>query len=127
MGNQKKLVSYIDRAQTVYQIIEAEKSSGRPPTDAEIIKLNKRFTRAFYCGLRDDIRSIIEKRNDLSPSEMYELGETADQELKARRESQQTYTCRLSRDEFIAPQPASKSRMEGSKKRLPPIGFVRAI
>jgi len=37
MGNQEKLVSYIDRAQTVYnQIIEAEKSLGEPPTDAEL-------------------------------------------------------------------------------------------
>jgi len=36
---------------------------------------------------------------------MYELVETADQELKARRESQQTYTRRLSRGEFIAPSP----------------------
>jgi len=49
--------NYIDRAQIVYnQIIEAEKSSGGPPTDAEITKLNKRFICAFYCGLRDDIR-----------------------------------------------------------------------
>jgi len=89
MRNQEELVNYIDRAQTVYnQIIEAKKSSEGSPTDVEIIKLNKRFTHAFYCGLRGDIRSIIEKRNDLSPSEMYEMAETANQELKARREPQ---------------------------------------
>jgi len=42
MGNQEKLVSCIDKAQTIYnQIIEAEKSSGVSSTDAEIIKLNK--------------------------------------------------------------------------------------
>jgi len=42
MENQEKLVSYIDRAQTVYnQIIEAEKNSEGPFTDAEITKLNK--------------------------------------------------------------------------------------
>jgi len=111
MGNQEKLVSYINRAQTVYsQIIEAGKSSGGVFTDAEITKLNKRFTRAFYCGLRDDIRSIIEKRNDLSLSEMYELAEAADQELKARRESQQIYTRRLLRGGFIDP-PAHPQRV----------------
>jgi len=71
--------------------------------DAEITKLNKRFTHAFYCGLRDDIRLIIEKRNDLSPSEMYELAEAANQELKARRESQQIYTRRFLRGGFIDP------------------------
>jgi len=85
MGNQEKLVSYINKTQTVYnQVIEAGKSSGGLFTDAEITKLNKRFIRAFYCGLRDDIRSITEKRNDFSPSEMYELAEAANQELKAR-------------------------------------------
>jgi len=52
----------------------------------------------------DDIRSIIEKRNDLSPSEMYELAETAKQELKTRRESQQAYipSRRLPHGEFVA-------------------------
>jgi len=91
MRNQEELVNYVDRVQTlqgsdVYnQIIEAEKSSGGPPTDAEITKINKRFTRAFYCGLSSDIRTI-EKRNDLSPSKMYEMAETANQELKARRD-----------------------------------------
>jgi len=48
-----------------------------------------------------DIGSIIEKRNDLSPSEMYELAEAADQELKVRRESQQIYTRKLLRGGFI--------------------------
>jgi len=39
MGNQEKLVSYINRAQTVYsQITEAGKSLGEVFTDAEIIK-----------------------------------------------------------------------------------------
>jgi len=38
---------------------------------------------------------------------MYELAEMADQELKARRKSQQAYTRRLSRGEFIAPPPQS--------------------
>jgi len=117
MGNQEKLVSYINRAQTVHsQIIEAGKSSGEVFTDAEITKLNKRFTRAFYCGLRDDIRSIIEKRNDLSPSEMYELAEAADQELKARRESQQIHTRRLLRGGFIDP-PARPQRVAWRDQR----------
>jgi len=49
----------------------------------------------------DDIRSMIERRNDLSPSEMYELAETADQELRARRESRQIYIRRLLRGGFI--------------------------
>jgi len=100
MGTQEKLVSYINRAQTLYsQITEAGKSSGERFTDAEITKLNKRFTRAFYFGLRDDIRSVIERRNDLSPAEMYELAEAADQELRVRHESR-IYTRRPLRDRF---------------------------
>jgi len=47
---------------------------------------------------------------------MYELAETADQELKARRnESQQTYTRRLPRGEFIAP-PACLKESNGRIK-----------
>jgi len=86
--------------------------------NVEITKLNKRFTRTFYCGLRDDIGSIIEKRNDLSPSEMYELAEVADQELKARRESQQIYTHRLLRGGFIDPPFRPKGLYGGMKETI---------
>jgi len=117
MRNQEKLVNYIDRAQTVYNlIIEAEKTSRGPLTDAEITKLNKRFTHAFYCGLRDNIRSIIEKRNDLSPSEMYEMAEMADQELKARRESQYLFT-QTSARRVHCPSPARPQRGEWMNER----------
>jgi len=110
MRNQEELVNYIDRIQTVYnQIIEAERSLGEPLTDVEITKINKRFTHAFYCGLSSDIGTIVEKRNDLSPSEMYEMAETANQELKARREPRQAYTSsRRFPANPLLPQPALK-------------------
>jgi len=68
------------------RIIEVEKSSGGSLTDADITKTNKRFTHMFYCRLPSDIRTIVGKRNDLSPSEMYEMAKTENQELKARYE-----------------------------------------
>jgi len=43
---------------------------------------------------------------------MYELAETANQELKARGESQQAYIHRLSRGEFIPPPPVRPQRSE---------------
>jgi len=54
----------------------------------------------FYCGLPNDIRTLVGKRNDLSSIKMYEM-EKANQQLEMRYESQQAYTssCRFLRYE----------------------------
>jgi len=38
-------------------------------------------------GLPSDIRTLLEKQNDLSSNEMYEIIEKANQELEVRYES----------------------------------------
>jgi len=52
----------------------------------------------FYYELPNNIRilkveekELVEKRNDLSPTKMYEMIEKANQELEVRYESQQAY------------------------------------
>jgi len=64
---------------------------------------------AFYCGLSNDIRTLVGKRNDLSPIKIYEM-EKANQQLEMRYESQQAYTssCRFPRYESGAPQNRSQ-------------------
>jgi len=83
-------MDYIDGAQIVYNNIEAEKSERGSLTNSDIAKINDRFMHAFYYGLPSDIRTLAEKRNNLSPTEMYEMVEKANQELiiEVRYESQ---------------------------------------
>jgi len=78
-------------------IIDVEKSEREPLTHTDIARINDRFMYAFYCGLPSDIWTLVGKRNDLSLTEIYEIVEKANQELKMRYESQQAYTssCRF--------------------------------
>jgi len=50
-------------------IIKAEKRDRGSFSDSNVAKINDH---AFYCGLPSDTRTLVEKRNDLSPIEMYD-------------------------------------------------------
>jgi len=70
----KNIVNYIDRAQIVYdEIIEAEKSEKETLTDSDVARINGGFVHVFYCKLSRDIRTLVEKQNDLSLNELYEM------------------------------------------------------
>jgi len=60
---------------------------------------------AYYCGLPNDIRILVQERNDLSLIEMYKMVEKANQELEVRCESQLAHisSYRFSRYECGAP------------------------
>jgi len=60
-------------------VIETEKSEKEPLTNSDIARINNRFVHAFCCGLPSGIRILIEKRNDLSLTEVYEMVEKANQ------------------------------------------------
>jgi len=81
----ENIVDYIEKAQIVDDnIIKAEKSEKESLTDSDVCKINYRFVHAFYCGLSNDIRMLVEKRNDLSSIEMYEMVEKANQEFEVQ-------------------------------------------
>jgi len=67
---------------------------------------------AFYYGLPNNIRTLVEKRNDLSPIEMYKMIEKANQELEVRYESQQAYI---------------SSRTFGATSLMPPESAFRKV
>jgi len=70
----------------------------------------------FYCGLPSDILTLIEKRNNLSPTEIYEMVEKMKQKLEMRYESQQAYeqtsSRRFPRQVSCLPNSLSQERME---------------
>jgi len=89
----ESIIDYIERAQIVYDnIIQAEKSEKEFLTDSDVARINCRFMHAFYGGLSSNIRTLIEKRNDLSPIEMYEMYEKTNQQVEVRYESQWAYS-----------------------------------
>jgi len=126
--NRGNVVNYIDRAQIVYNnIIEAEKSEREPLTNLDVARINDRFVHTFYCGLSSDIRTLVEKRNDLSSTEIYEIIEKANQEFVSQDEIQMAYTslCRFLRSG--ASRNCPRGRMEKLTKRSQPARFARTI
>jgi len=63
-------------------IIEAEKNERGSFKNSDVARINDRFVHALYCGLPSDIRTLVEKRNDLSLTEIYEMFEKAIKSLK---------------------------------------------
>jgi len=49
-------------------------------TDSDVVRINGRFMR--FIGLLSDIWTLIEKQNDLSPIEMYEMVKKTNQEVR---------------------------------------------
>jgi len=82
MRNWEEAVDYINRIQIVYSnIIEAEKSLRGSLTNADISKINEQFLLLFYSGLSSDLPTLVREQNDLPPAKMYEMVESANQEL----------------------------------------------
>jgi hypothetical protein len=81
----KSIGDYIERAQNLYHnIIEAEKNEKQSLTNSDISRINCRFIDEFYYGLPGDIQTLIEKRDEFSPVEFYQIVEKANHREKVR-------------------------------------------
>jgi hypothetical protein len=86
----QSISDYIGTAQILYDnIIEAEKNEKQSLTN--ISRINCRFINEFYYGLPSDIRTLVEKRDDLTPVEFYQIVEKANYKLEKKYDSQQVY------------------------------------
>jgi len=71
---------YIERAQILYDnIIAAEKNEKQSLTNSDISRINCRYLDEFYYDLLSDIRRLVEKRDDLTPVEFYQIVGKANQ------------------------------------------------
>jgi len=62
--NRENIKDYIECAQIVYDnIIEDEKNQKqrRLLTNSDIARITSQFVHAFYCGLPNDILTLVEK------------------------------------------------------------------
>jgi len=126
--NRENIVNYIDRTQIDNNIIEAQKSKRGSFTDSHVTRINSRILHAFYYGLSSvHIRTLVEKWNDLSSIEMYEMVKETNQQHEIRYESQQTYTSSRRFRWYESPIRLSEGRMGRSMKWLQSAEFTRTI
>jgi len=91
-GRRESIDDYIGRAQILYDnIIQAEKNEKQSLTNSDISRINCRFIDEFYYGIPSDIRTLVEKRDDLTSVEFYQIVEKANHRLEKKYDSQQAY------------------------------------
>ncbi|KAH0947135.1 hypothetical protein HN011_005607 [Eciton burchellii] len=82
-GRRESIDDYIGRAQILYDnIIQAEKNEKQSLTNSDISRINFRFIDEFYYGIPSDIRTLVEKRDDLTFVEFYQIVEKANHRLE---------------------------------------------